>query len=502
MTPTQALFSQRRMQIGFLLIASLLMFLGRAGSFSLTNSDDAFYAQKAKEMLQSGSYWTVLYHNQPSFENTPLPFWLMAVNFKLFGVSAYTAVLHSALLAAATVLLTYRFAEVLFRQRWVAFLAGIVLVFPGFYADYARRAMVESTLVFFFTAALFCFYKGLEDRRWFALYGVCAGCAVLSKSVLGIFPLAIGPLFLILSGQSRRLVDPFFVLGVLLAVLVGGSWFAVSFARHGRDFMDFHFGWLILHRGVTGSDDPAAVAKGDPFYFLNYFRYLIRNHWPWVPVAFYGLAVFIKRIFSSADKDRVCLFLVVWVGVVFAVMSAAHSQTLRYVFSIFPALALVTAKTIADHLSENAQERALPYMAGAVLIAVFLLNATPITIKQSVSLYDRSLEIRKLAAVVHWNTRPGEDIGNFHLSPWNPRNALYFYSNRFLADPVSDPEELGAETPATWLTGLDQFRRLQGEYPDRFYLIMAQGNYAYFTTEARRKRVRYDFPAGLVTETD
>ena len=68
----------------FLAYSALLIFLGRHGGLGISNFDDAFYAQKAKEMLASGSFWIIHYHGQPTFENAPFPMWAMALAFKMF----------------------------------------------------------------------------------------------------------------------------------------------------------------------------------------------------------------------------------------------------------------------------------------------------------------------------------------------------------------------------------------------------------------------------------
>ena len=49
--------------------------LGRQLDTGITNFDDAFYAQKAKEIYISGNLWIVTHDGTPSFENPPLPFW-------------------------------------------------------------------------------------------------------------------------------------------------------------------------------------------------------------------------------------------------------------------------------------------------------------------------------------------------------------------------------------------------------------------------------------------
>jgi 4-amino-4-deoxy-L-arabinose transferase-like glycosyltransferase len=90
------LLSNRTFQLIFLIFSSLLCFLGRQLDRGITNFDDAYYAQKAKEIFLSDSLWVVTWRGTAHFfDNPPLPFWLTGLAYKFFGVSGYGAVFSS-----------------------------------------------------------------------------------------------------------------------------------------------------------------------------------------------------------------------------------------------------------------------------------------------------------------------------------------------------------------------------------------------------------------------
>lgn len=459
----------------------------------ISNYDEAFYAQKAKEILATGSFWIINYHGQPSFENPPLPLWAMALAFKMFGVSDYSVALPSALFGVATVLLTYRFAEYLFNDRWAAFLAGSILILPGIFVDYARRGMVDVTLVFFVTAALFCFMRATQNPRWHLLFGLFTALAVLTKSILGFFPLVIGLVYLVLSRPDPVLTRAglYFWGGTILALVLGSSWYLINISQLGEWFTQGHFGWLLLHRGITGEDVVGVPPKSDPFFFLGYFKALWKNYWPWLPVTAVGIVLFGRKAFRDGDNGRLFIFL--WIAVIIGVMSAGRAQALRYILASFPALAILTAKTIGDWVPEQRKETFLACITGAVMAVVLFVNATEIEAR--VSLARNSVSVRHLAPAIRLNTPAGEAIGNYRLTVWNPRNAVIFYTDRFLSDPIQDTDELMrglAERPnSTWLTTADEFKKLKEVFP--LHLIAAYEKYAYFTTEQNKDNIRYDF---------
>ncbi len=175
----------RKIQISFLIFFSILLFLGRINEIGLANDADAWYAQKAWEMLQTGSWMVVYYLGLPNFINPPFPIWLEAISLWLFGEgSAYAAVLPSALFGIGTVYLTYRLVERLFQSQWMAFMSALILLFPGFYLDNARRAQVDAPLTFLIVAVLYCGLKAEKNPRWFLVGGVFTGLALLTKSIL------------------------------------------------------------------------------------------------------------------------------------------------------------------------------------------------------------------------------------------------------------------------------------------------------------------------------
>ena len=480
--------NNKKLQISFLIFSSLLIFLGRQLDTGITNYDDAYYAQKAKEILESGSFWLITFAGAPAVDNPPLPFWLTALAFSLFGVSSYSAIFSSALFGTGIILTTYRLSLLLYKDSWIAFASAFVLLFPGMFVDASRRGMVDIPLAFFVLLAFYAFFKAKDLKPWYLVFGLATACAILSKSVLGLFPLTIVGAFLIFSRQWRELINPWFLSGCLIAFLLGFSWHFINWQHYGQAFINAHFGSLIINRSFGG------VASS--FYFLGYAKDFLRNYWPWLPFALIGLAQFGKRGFR--EKDRTALLLFLWPALTFLVMSTSKNQTLRYLFMMFPALAIITAKTISEWLGPDKKNQALAIMVGVIATTILFVNVTSFKVK--VTLAQSSKEVRELAAVINLNTPEKQTIGNYRLTPSNPRLAMQFYSNRVLESSVTrDPEALtmalSSSPKKTWLTSIAEFRKLTAQHPNRIYLIQANSKYAFFTSIENRENVQYDFSA-------
>ena len=455
----------------------------------IANFDDAYYAQKAKEILDTGSYWIINHAGAPAFDNPPLPFWLTALAFSIFGVSSYSAIFSSALFATGIVLITYQLSLLLYKDNWIAFASAFVLLFPGMFVDSSRRGMVDIPVAFFVTLAFYAFFKARDVKPWYLIFGLATAGAILSKSVLGLFPLTIVGAFFIFTRQWKEVVNPWFLSGCMIALLLGFSWHIINWQHHGQGFINAHFGSLIINRSFGGA--------ADTFYFLGYAKDFLRNYWPWLPFTLIGLAQFGKHGFFK-EKDRTTLLLFLWPALTFLVMSTSKNQTLRYLFLMFPALAIITAKTISDWLEPEKKGRALGIMAGVIAATILFVNTTPFQVK--VTLAQSSKEVRELAAVINLNTSKIQAIGNYRLTPSNPRLAMLFYSNRDIESAViRDPEKLLmplSSTPEkTWLSSIVEYRKLASQHPDKVYLIQANSKYAFFTSMKNRENVRYDFSA-------
>lgn len=433
-----------------LALLSLACFLGRQTEGGLRSFDDAYYAQKAVEQLAAGGSWVSTHGGTPRYDNPPLHFWATALLYRLFGVSRFTAVLATGLFAAGTVLLTAALGRRLLAgaggtARAAAgalaepgLTAGLILVLPGFFMDYARRGMLDQTLVFCFTAGLAALWQAEQARAprrralWLAAFGLALGGALLTKSVIGGLLLPVALLWLLVAG--RRLT-----LGVRLAAAGGlalfGLWVWRNAAQGGADFWQEHFGWLIFGRAAR---DPGASG---PWFVVGYLKLLGGNFWPWLPFALAG-GVLAWRAWRR-ERSAAGALLLVWALLPLAVMSLTRNQFLRYILNIYPALALLAAWGFARWLAPRGWlGRLNAGLAALALIVALAINLTDFAPRGAVGLAPQSAEVVALAPAIAAATPAGEPLLNFDLGTWDPRNAVLFHAGRWLADPIADPHAL------------------------------------------------------------
>lgn len=242
--------------------------------------------------------------------------------------------------------------------------------------------------------------------------------------MIGLFPFVIGMVYLISTRQFREIFNVHLMLSVIFGLLLGFSWHIINWNYFGEAFVNAHFGDLLF--------DLYSREVNSWWNHFDYFKELFENYWPWLPILIAGLWLFGKR--AVLQSDRQALFLLIWIVAVLTIMTSASVHQTHYLISMFPAMALVVAKTLGDWLTETRREMLFKVLVGAVMVTAFLIGSTGIELKQASSLRQKSEWTRDLAAVVNLNTPQGDLIGNFKLKDEEePQTGLNVYGDRYQA---------------------------------------------------------------------
>jgi 4-amino-4-deoxy-L-arabinose transferase-like glycosyltransferase len=433
----RALLLDPRAHAAILTACAALVLLARAGAGPLANYDDAYYAEKAKQMLRTGDWLTPRFAGVERLDNPPLFLWLMAGSFAVLGVRAFAAVLWSALAGVACVALTHRLARRLGFEPFEAWAAALVLLSTGYFLKYANHAMFDVFLTALFLLTLLAYRRAWEGERaaWVAA-GVFTGLGVLTKSALGLLPMIVITAHALWCGRVRRSIATGAWLTPLVAIGVLLPWYGYQLVTHRDAFLREHVAWLLVQRGLG-----SGVEAGSPSSPFAYVRELALTYWPWLPAAAYGLwlvgresfapvtvytsAGALPREWKPRDGSRLLLM---WPVVVLVLLSAAHEQKLWYAMSVFPALALCAARALGTWLTGE-RLRARVVLGGFTLAAAAgaVLALTPIGLPAP-----RRPDIQLLAAAAR-SMVPEQDAIQFAGgSYFSVAHQFVFYSDRLL----------------------------------------------------------------------
>jgi 4-amino-4-deoxy-L-arabinose transferase-like glycosyltransferase len=192
----------------------------------LLDDVDASHAQVAQHMDESTDWVTMKVDGIRYLEKPPLPYWLDAALYPVFGQNAFATHLPNALAMLGCACLAWLWADRAWGRRAAFYSALGVLTSIGPFL-FTRFAIPEALLSFLLLFALYSFLTGLESRRPLPFYGMWAALALatLTKGLVApvFFAAAAIPL-LLLSGHWRRWreLKPF--TGPLLFLAIAAPW--------------------------------------------------------------------------------------------------------------------------------------------------------------------------------------------------------------------------------------------------------------------------------------
>ncbi|HUV37075.1 MAG TPA: glycosyltransferase family 39 protein [Patescibacteria group bacterium] len=425
-TPFAKLLSTPRFQFILLLLLTLFLCTIKLDDGGLMAYDECYYAQKSKEMVLSGDWMTQRYLGRPCHMNPWLHMWMIAASYRVFGINEWAARFPTCLQTVFIILLTYMFVQWLTRRPWVGMLAASCLLFSDFFFKYAKKAHMDHLVTLLFLVAMTAFVAGRKrHQKWFLVMGLAVGLSMLTKSLLGLMPLAVVAAFVIVGREWAILKRPLFWLSIALALAVGSSWYLYEYSRFGSDFTREHFGWQLLSRTFIEDADGPGASPGTFLYERIHNIYLfMRDAHIWFALGLLGAILsFIPRR-SRNDLEGIegeRLLLILWVVVPVVLVSFTRTFKGWYLMPSYVPLAILAAFFFSRIIGSPGRLRVAAY---TVLSLLFLYLA--VLIVSPLFTLDLKYEIRhpgirKLATKVRM-LEPG------------PARVLYFPASREIAD--------------------------------------------------------------------
>jgi 4-amino-4-deoxy-L-arabinose transferase-like glycosyltransferase len=409
--------SPARRDVSLLLAAAALLFTANIHRLTLPAFDDCFYARKASEMAGRGLGMTVTWAGLPTFQNPPGQLWAMAASFRALGVNDAAARLPSALMALGALAATAWIGARLFSPAAGATGAALLSLSP-FFLNNARRCMMEIPAMFWTTAALASLVAWRRRPVWILLFAPCLAMAILVKSVLGLLPLGIAlAAALFLPAWRPLLRDARFWLASALGLALGASWPLHQFLHFGGGFLDAHFGHEIAGRSLRPLGFAARLA-GYPVILLSQFQ-------PVVLLAVPGVAALVRAL--RKDRGEPGAFLLVWIALPLALFSLSSAQSARYVFPLFPALAL-----LGGYWLETRWPRFAGALRGVAVPALLVAGAIVFWVYPPLLSRAPNDPFRDRAAAIRARVPAGEPVPYWGGDYWRTANPLLWYDDRLL----------------------------------------------------------------------
>lgn len=211
----------------FLFVVLFVGFYFGMSTYALENINEGLYGEIPREMLQLKNYVIPHLNFVPYIEKPPLFYWLIALSYKLFGVSEWSARVVPATAASLLCLSLVYFGNYIRRNR-EGWLAGIILATSVGFVIVGRVLIFDMVLTLFFSLSLLCFYMWYQklEVSYLRLFYAFLGLAFLTKGMLALFLIpAIVLIFMFLEGtrakKMRQCID---LPGIALFLLIVIPW--------------------------------------------------------------------------------------------------------------------------------------------------------------------------------------------------------------------------------------------------------------------------------------
>ena len=337
----------RRSVLLLILLASVTFFAG-LGRPAIGDSDEGFYAEAGREMVESGDWLTPHYNYEFRFQKPIFFYWLVSSSYVAGGVGEAQARAWAALAGMGLALVTLIAGRRLFDEA-TGLLAGAIVATAFGYFSIGRLALPDLPLAFFVTLSILAALAGTVDddpraSRWLLLAGVAAGLGFLTKGpvALVVAALVLIPVWLLERARFRLTATQALVVAVV-ALAIGAPWYVAMTLVHGKAYLDsFFIGDNVERFATSRYNDPR------PLWF--YLPIVAGGMLPWTPVA----AAALPRLWSWGRKrlrpSRQTARLLIWAFLPLLFFTASVGKQPRYILPILPPLALLLAREVRERL--------------------------------------------------------------------------------------------------------------------------------------------------------
>ncbi len=388
-----------------LVLLSVLTFFAGLGSGAITDADEAFYAESAREMVESGDWLTPHYNYEPRFQKPVLYYWFAAATSFIAAPAELTARFWSAMSGLGLVLVIASCGRRWFDEE-IGMLAGAIAATSFGYFAMARMALPDLPLAFFITLSIYAALVATLDRerhsrRWLLLAAGAAALAFLTKGPVGlIIPALVVVPVVLLERRSTNVEVPDLVLAILLFLAIAVPWYAAMWVHHGNAYLAGFF--------VGDNFDRFATARfNDPRPWWFYIPVLAGGLLPWTPLVVVWVAPIVDFFRRRHDLNTLDLRLLMWAALPLIFYTLSVGKQPRYVLPILPPLALLLAGSIIERTREwrtleGARVRrrtSLAVVFGCVLAGLFLVAVAVLIYRARILFVDVSDTITVLVVV-------------------------------------------------------------------------------------------------------
>jgi 4-amino-4-deoxy-L-arabinose transferase-like glycosyltransferase len=358
-----------------LALAAAPYFIG-LGSSSLWDSNEAFYAETPRRMIETGDFVNPSFNGQPRFNKPPLSYWVVASFYKVFGVSETIERLPIALGAMVLMITAFLIGRITYTVDAGLF-AAIALAISPRLLMFSRRIIIDVYLAMFMGLTLLFFMLSERDltrrRLYLSLMYASAGLGFLTKGpVAVVLPAIVFFLYLVVTRRAGKIGDLMLPVGALIIAAIILPWYAAIYLEHGWTYIESFF----LKDNLSRFTEPIWGPRRGPFFYIPV---LIGDMFPWSLFLFPAIYLALrgkKNENDGCERSQHGLLLILWVAVIVIFFSLSSSKEDLYILPVFAPAAALAGGFISGLRPEPRRSRI--WVTGMLAAIISLLGAAVI----------------------------------------------------------------------------------------------------------------------------
>lgn len=308
----------------FILLLIFIVSLFQLGSWGITETSEARYAQIAKEMIESGDYIHPTKMGIYHYHKPPLTYYITTLGYTIFGINEFGARFFLSIALLVQLILVYKTSLLLFNNKKTSLLAVALFLSTPLILASVRNLTTDAYLNTFVMMAVYFWLRYLENKKFFFLFYLALSLGFFTKGPLVFIPILVFQLTWFYYNNKKIKLSVYDFLGVILILISSGWWYLVII-RENPIVLDYFLGNQL--NGRMFSKD--AFNRGKPFWY--YIVFLPLSLLPWIVYLFFSLAKTIKKN-NFSIKEKVLLTSFVAIILIFSIFKT------KLIFYVLPSL--------------------------------------------------------------------------------------------------------------------------------------------------------------------
>ena len=371
-------------QIKSLALFALLINAAAMVSPIINGGDSVTYAALSQHIALSNDWSNLMLDGKDWLDKPHMPFWLTALSFQLFGISAFSYILPGFLFHLVGGYFTYRLAR-LFYTREAAWLSVLVYVSAYHLMDSSIEVKAETYLTGFIMGACYYWlrYDAQARLKYLLLGALFSACAVMTKGVFTLITITSGLVLLwAYRGEWHKLWNVKWWLALGWSVLFTAPELVALYLQFDAHPEKVVFGQTHVSGirfflwdsqfGRFFNTGPIKNTNGHPLYFVLVFLWAFL---PWVALFVAALAARLRGFMRRSRQENAgFVFLCGAFFVTFVLFSATSFQLDHYTVILFPFAAILCGAYLAERMAQPGRGLLSAQATFALLVWVLALG--------------------------------------------------------------------------------------------------------------------------------